>query len=75
MIIHAGARFGLGGGGHCNLICCNECGAVAVEAVAQHGGWGMYVRHRTRHHHCPQHIREDESQWYADNWYDWGWAN
>jgi hypothetical protein len=73
MMIHGGALFGLGGGGSTELVCCDQCGVIGAESVAQTGGWGMWVetlvRHQVEtlvhHHHCPAHIREDESQWYA----------
>jgi hypothetical protein len=102
MIIHGGALFSLGGGGSTDLVCCDECGVIAAESVAQTGGWGMWAESSpqrimlplplittenpeqpathprrvtpVRHHHCPAHIREDGSQWYASEWSEWEWA-
>jgi hypothetical protein len=87
VIVHGGALFGLGGGGTTDLVCCDVCGVIAAERLAQTGGWGMWAtpqrsevplqprrERQVRHHHCPAHVREDGSQWYAPNWTEWDWA-
>jgi transcription initiation factor TFIIIB Brf1 subunit/transcription initiation factor TFIIB len=67
MKLHAGARFGLGNGYTTDLICCDECGTVAAEAIARHQGWGMWVDHKVRHHHCVAHTQA-HSQLMFDTW-------
>ena len=79
VMIHSGALFGLGDDGASHMVCCDTCGAVAIERLAQHGGWGMWVapqrseeRHRVRRHHCPQHVLATKQ--YQPFWNDWEWA-
>jgi hypothetical protein len=80
MIIHGGALFVLPRGRTTFLVCCDECGVIAAESVAQTGGWGMWAEPPSealtpvRHHHCPAHVREDGKQWYAPDWEEWEWA-
>ena len=74
MMLHAGARYGIGDVGSTNLICCDQCGVVAAESVARRGGWEMWVMYRTRHHHCPPHVLLKDFD-YEKNWDKWRWAH
>lgn len=56
------------------LICCDECGVVAVDLIARQARWRMWREHtpfgvnasgwgvsHVTHHHCPQHVEINEN--------------